>query len=92
MLILETTYNYSSWQKMREGQNECYGNRLIRSVPERSGWGGAAGHRNIDPVHMVPAEREKGSKIERDKQTLRPKQIGHLCLKYKNNYIIEKKQ
>lgn len=49
--------------------------------------GGAAGHRNIDPVHMVPAEREKGSKIERDKQTLRPKQIGHLCLKYKNKYI-----
>lgn len=38
---------------------------------------------------MVPAEREKGSKIERDKQTLRPKQIGHLCLKYKNKYIIE---
>lgn len=68
-------------------------------MPERSGWdgmgwggGGVVGcwaQEHRPSPYGACREREKGSKIERDKQTLRPKQIGHLCLKYKNKYIIE---
>ncbi len=64
---------------MREGQNECFGNRLNRSVPEWSGWGGGNCWEQEDRPSPYGACRER----EQDRVLYRhrAKQNGHLCLK-----------